>query len=321
MKHRTVMLAVSAVVAVSVSGCISVGLPGPGELETVVVEESPRWLEPNRVAIVDVEGVISFGEGSLLAGPHATVAGVRGKLDRAAEDGSVRAVVLRINSPGGEVGASDALYREVRRFREETGRPVVACLMSIATSGAYYTALGADSIVAAPTSVTGSVGVITRWLNVEGLLDKLGLRPQVFKSGEKKDIGSPTRIMTPEEKEILDGVTRQMFERFLETVRRNRPQMGEQELKFISDGRIVTAEEALQLKMVDRLGYLEDALSEAKQLAGIKAADVILYRAAPHYNANIYARGSDRADVLAEAAAELLRWRDPAFLYLWCPGL
>lgn len=321
MKQRAFVLVVGAVAVMCASGCISVGPFVPDELETVVVEKSPRWLEPNRVAIVDVGGVISSGQESPFAWGLTTVADVKEKLDRAAGDRHVRAVVLRINSPGGEVSASDALYRQVQGFRRETGKPVVACLMSMATSGAYYTALGADRVVATPTNVTGSVGVITRWLNVEGLFDKLGLSARVIKSGEKKDIGSPTRPMTPEEREILDEVTEQMFDRFLDTVRENRPRMTEEDLEIISDGRIVTAQQALELKMVDRVGYLEDALAEARRLAGIKEATIILYQARPGYNANIYAQRADRADLLAQAAAQLLRWRDPAFLYLWCPGL
>lgn len=302
-------------------GCISVGPLLPGEMEAVVVQESPRWWETNRIALVDVDGFIGSGGGlfALLGGTE--VADLREKLERAAADGGVRAVVLRVNSPGGEVSASDTMYAELRRFREETGKPVVACLMGTAASGGYYVALAADRIVATPSALTGSVGVLINLTNVEGLYDKLGLRAVVIKSGEKKDIGSPTRPMTEEERKIMEGLAEASFERFLETVRRGRTNMTEGDLEAISDGRVVDAAQALKLHMVDRIGYLEDAIAEAKELAGIRTADVILYRPFRHYNTNIYARTEAQSPSLGQSLQGLLGGGGPTLLYLWCPGL
>ncbi len=255
--------AAGALLALALAGCINVG-PFPQEgLERVVVEKSGRWIETNRIALIEVSGFIASESGfwTLLGGT--SVADVQQKLQLAAADSHVRAIVLRINSPGGEASASDTIYQEVLRFKETSGKPVVAALMGTAASGGYYIALSADSIVASPTTITGSVGVIMDLINMEKLYGKLGLEPVVIKSGEKKDIGSPTRPMTPEEREILQGLNRALFDQFLAKVRERRPAMDEQQLKIVSDGRVMSAQEALQLKLVDRVGYLRDAIQTA----------------------------------------------------------
>lgn len=308
------------VLSVAFCGCINIAPAFGGRLEAVLVEESPRWFEMNRIALVDVDGFIASGEGPWFSWAGTTVADVKEKLHRAAADWRVRAVVMRINSPGGEASASDMIYREVLAFRQETGKPVVAALMGTAASGGYYAALAADRIVAAPTTVTGSVGVIMEFVNVEGLFGKIGLRSEVVKSGGKKDIGSPTRAMTDEEREILQGVNRALFERFTETARARRLKMTDDDLATISDGRILTADQALQLHLVDRVGYLDDAIAEARDLADIGSADVILYRAFAHYNTNIYAQHRPAAGLLEEGLELLLRRNGPTFLYLWSPG-
>lgn len=304
-------------------GCIQVGPMLPARLKAVVVEESPRWLEPNRIAIIDFSGFLSTGERGLLSWGGTSLADVKEKLDLAAEDRRVKAIILRINSPGGEAAASDMMYQELLRFKEESGKPVVAHFMSVAASGGYFVAMGADHIVATPTAVTGSVGVIMHFINVEGLYGKIGLRSEVIKSGALKDIGSPTRTLTAEEREILGGINRSMFDLFVDAVRagRSRSGMAEQDLAVLTDGRVLTARQALELHMVDQLGYLDDTITEARALAGIEYADVILYRAYPSQNANIYARAAENPALLDQALKVLLRRQGPMFLYLWSPGL
>ena len=301
----------------ALGGCINISaLPG-GQIEEVVVRESPRWFEPNKVAIVDVESFI--GGGSRLL-PGTSVADVKEKLKRAVADSSVRAIVLRVNSPGGEVSASDTIFHEVLRFRQETGRPVVAALVGTAASGGYYAALAADCIVAEPTAVTGSIGATLRYVNVEGLFGKIGLKSEHIQSGPLKDIGSATRPMTPEERKILQDLINTLFQRFIGLVRERRPDMTPADLDAISDGRVLTAQQALDLHMVDRIGYLDDALDEAYRLADIQHADVILYRHFPSYNSNIYSEAAPAPDPLARGLDLLLPPRPGAvFLYLWTP--
>lgn len=321
MLKRTLCAMLLGLMCLLSAGCLNLGLI-PTEIERVTVEESGRWLEPYRVALIDIDGYLGIDDSWLLGGT--TVADLKEKLNRARKDWRVKAVVLRINSGGGAVSASDAMYQEVKSFAEETGKPVVACMMGTAASGAYYTALGANHIVASPTTVTGSVGVIMHFINVQGLYNKLGLQPLVIKSGEKKDMGSPTREMTPQERQIMEGIMKSLFERFVAAVKSERESMSEEDLATISDGRVVDAEDALKLHMVDSIGHLEDAIAKARELAEIEDSDVIMYRAWPHYNSNIYSKSSSRSagpDVLAEGLKMFLRRRGPVFLYMWWPSM
>jgi protease-4 len=313
--------AAAALLALSLAGCsVNVGAFPSDELERVVVEKSGHWLELNRIALIDVSGFIASESGFWTTFGGTSVADVQQKLQLAAADSRVCAVVLRINSPGGEASASDVIYQEVMRFKEKTGKPVVAALMGTAASGGYYVALSADCIVASPTTVTGSVGVIMDLVNIEKLYGKLGLQSVVIKSGEKKDIGSPTRPMTPEERDLLQGLNCALFNQFLAVVRERRRAMDEPQLKTASDGRIMGAQDALQLNLVDRVGYLRDAIQLACGLAKVEHADVVLYRATPSYNSNIYAQASVEM-LLEEGLNMLLLRRGPTFLYLWAPGL
>ena len=322
MSRRSGLLPTILLVLLMSCGCIYVPIFPAARLTEVTVEESPWWFESNRIAIIEVDGFIGASDSGLLSWGGTTVADIKEKLDRAAKDGSVRVVVVRINSPGGEATASDMIHQELRRFREESGKPVVAHFMGLAASGGYYVGVAADHIVASPTTVTGSVGVIMQFINIEGLYGKIGLRSEVIKSGDKKDIGSPQRAMTEQERKLLQAIGRSLHERFVAAVREGRPAMSDEDFAAISDGRILTAQQAADLKMIDQIGYLPDALEQARRLAGIEHADVVLYRTRVTHNTNIYARtvGTPAPAVLEEALKVLLRRRGPMFLYLWSPG-
>ena len=189
------------------------------------------------------------------------------QLRLAEKDKEIKAVLLEINSPGGSTTASDILYHEIVDFKERTKTKIVAGLMDVAASGGYYIALSADRIVAHPTTITGSVGVIFITPKVTGLMDKLGLAVEVNKSGKEKDIGSPFRPSTPEEQKIFQELTDRMGKRFLDLVAKHR-KIDPAVLCFISTARICLADEAMQLKLIDRIGYLSDAIAEAKELGG-----------------------------------------------------
>lgn len=316
---RRLGLLAAVLCAAGAAGCINLGPFFPTNVETVTVERSGRWFETNRVAVIDIDGFIGGGALSLLTLGGTTVADVKEKLDRAAADSHVKAVVLRINSPGGEASSSDMLYQEVRRFKERHAIPVVAMILSTGTSGGYYVACAGDRILCTPTSITGSVGVIMEVVNIEGLLGKIGVRVEAVKSGTRKDSASPLRPLTPADREILDGLTKSLFAQFLKSVRQGRPTMTQEQIDLISDGRVATPEEALRLNLVDRVGYMDDAIAEARELAHIRHADVILYRAHPTYNNNIYAR-SQTDFLLQEGLGLLAGRRGPMFLYLWAPN-
>jgi protease-4 len=209
-----------------------------------------------RVGLVEIEGPI-----------RSSAQAIR-QIKRYTDDRSVAAVVVRIDSPGGEVGASQEIYAEILRLRREGRKKVVASLGGVAASGGYYVAVAADTIVANPGTLTGSIGVILELYNVEGLLRKLGMDFTVVKSGKFKDIGSPVRPMLPEEREVLQGVADDTYGQFVDAVAGGRKLPREAVLKF-ADGRVFTGRQAQGLGMVDLLGSYEDAIGVAGEMSGL----------------------------------------------------
>jgi protease IV len=210
----------------------------------------------DRVAIIIVEGVI------------ADARDVIEQLHRYRDLPSVKAVVLRINSPGGAVAPSQEIYQEILKFRQETNKPVVASMGSVAASGGYYIAAAADRIVANPGSLTGSIGVIMQIPNLGGLLQKVGIKATVIKSGENKDLASITRDLTDSERRIIQGVLDDVHGQFIDAVAAGR-HMDRARVEPLADGRIFSGRQALGLGLVDELGDLSDAIGRAGTLVGI----------------------------------------------------
>jgi len=187
-------------------------------------------------------------------------------LKRFRKDDAIKAIVIRIDSPGGGVGPSQEIYREIRKTLEK--KTVVASMGSVAASGGYYIAAGASKIVANPGTITGSIGVIMGFANYQQLLEKIGLVPVVVKSGEYKDMGSPVRKMKSEERKIFEDLARKIHRQFIRDVVQGR-KMDLERVEALADGRIFTGEESMAMGLVDRLGNLEDAIEWAGRLGGI----------------------------------------------------
>jgi protease-4 len=279
-----------------------------------------------KILLLPIRGIISdHPQEGLLRTRPSTVQEAVSHLRKAEKDPLVKAVVLQLDSPGGSVTASDVLYNEIRLFKERTGRTVVAVMMDIAASGAYYIALPADVILAHPTTVTGSVGVIFVRPKVEGLMEKIGVGIEVSKSGKNKDIGSPFRATTPEEERIFQAMTDQLATRFLDLVRTHR-QLGTAQLDAVASARVYLAQEALNLKLVDRIGYMPDAVAEARKQAGLpKEAKVMVYRRMEYPDDNIYNPNTsyegNRPVALFDTGLSGLVPKLPAgFYYLWYPS-
>jgi protease-4 len=209
-----------------------------------------------RVAVVELEGVIL------------EVDDIVRELKSHRDNPLVRAVVIRINSPGGVVGPSQELYRAVQRVRE-AGKPVVASLGSLAASGGYYVAVAADSIFANPGTLTGSIGVIMQMANVESLMKKVGVDYVVIKAGQFKDVGNFSRAMTPEERRVLQALLDDVHRQFIDAVAEGRKLDRGRVVQF-ADGRVFSGAQAQSLGMVDELGTLEDAINRAGKLAGLE---------------------------------------------------
>jgi protease-4 len=288
-------------------------------------EETVEGHGAAKILLVDVSGFLSDeGNASFTIGtppPRVPLlVRFREELKKAADDAHVKALVLRINTPGGTVTASDIMYRELEMFRRERPIPIVAVLMDVAASGGYYVALAADQIVAHPTSVTGSIGVIMLTLNAEGLMQKIGVSTTAIKSGERKDMGSPFRTLTPEERAIFQGVIDDLHRQFVAKVAERR-RISAETAGTLADGRIYTASQALARQLVDRVGYMPDAIEIAKRAAGLKEASVIVYHRPREYRATYYAKAESDAATIPASIAQLasLGGPGPRFLYLWLP--
>lgn len=318
-----VLLVCSLFMNVVLFGVLALKFVAVGKLREVVVEGDPE--EFNKIALVSLEGPIFAGLPFLPEYPFAPdmPRHIDEQLKEAGKDPRVRAVILEIDSPGGVVSTTDNIYQRILKFKKEhADKKVVVCMKSMATSGAYYVSVAGDLIVAQPTTVTGSIGVIMHLTNVVGLYDKLGLKAITIKSGEHKDIGSPTRAMSEEERQALQELVDSMHARFLEVVKQGREKKIDAEtLSRISDGSIFTARRALQIGLIDKVGYREDAFEAAKELAEIAAAQLIRYRR-PTTLPELLLRSRSKLSSVGQLETylqHLSRMTQPTFLYLWVP--
>ena len=307
------------------AGCslISIDLtPRIKPLEERTVEGSGK----TKILLTDISGFLSEEGPSptlVIGAPPPRVpllVRLREELKKAGDDQNVKALVIRINSPGGTVTASDIMFKELDTFKRAARIPVIAVMMDVAASGGYYVALAADTIVAHPTSVTGSIGVIMVTLNAEGLMQKLGLAAAAIKSGERKDMGSPFRALTDDERKILQSVIDGLHSQFLARLVEAR-KLPLETARTLSDGRVYTAQQALELKLIDRIGYMDDVLQVARQAIGVDEARVIVYHRPSEYRATYYARSEPSSGSLDLTAAQLgsIVGAGPRFLYLWWP--
>lgn len=265
--------------------------PDDERLEETVVLADPR---PGRhkIAMIDLSGLIADRRPpGLLAPGENPVDAFLAALKKAEEDSRVRAVLVRINSPGGTVSASDILYEELRLFSDRTGKPVVAHLGEIAASGGYYIALGADTIVAHPSGVTGSIGVIIPTINLADGLGRIGITGRSVVSGPNKNIASPIEPAQEEHYRILQSMVDEMHGRFVEKVRNRRPGLDPADLAGATDGRVFTGSRAVELGLADRTGGLREAFEEAKSRAGIERASLVKYHAEGRTLRTPYATG------------------------------
>ncbi len=300
-------------------------VPTNRQLEETEIQRDEGFFICDKIAVIDIDGLLINKQkrGWMREGDNPVSLFVE-KLDKVAADRRVRAVVLRINSPGGTVAASDIMYHSLREFKRKTGKPVVTCILGLGCSGAYYLACGSDGIVAQPGSVTGSIGTIMHTFSLAGTMEKIGVKAVAIKSGELKDLGSPLHDLSAEERKVLEGIVNEFFEQFVTVVDKGRKDIGEQRLRGLADGRVFTAEEAFQEKLIDRVGYPADGIEWAKKLSGVEKARVVMYQRPSGYKANVYSSAmSDEGMVGALINVELPDWLNSGgaqFLYLWQPS-
>src|SRR5436305_10346530 len=238
----------------------------------IVIERGAR-LVPDRIALITMRGLISSSIPGNVS--DSMVEDMRLALQQARDDNRVKAIVLEIDSPGGEVTASDQTYNAVTKARAR--KPVVVYMDSLTASGGYYIACGGKFLMANETTITGSIGVIIQTLNYEQLFNKIGLASVVFKSGKFKDILNGARPMTPEERDLIQSFVMQTYDKFLGVVAHERGLPADMLRSTIADGRILSGKDALNNKLIDGLGQIEDAYAKAKQLGNAPQATVVKY--------------------------------------------
>jgi protease-4 len=279
-------------------------------LKEAYIEEVLEGTGEKKIAVIPIEGIIRSGPPSLIPDEAGLVESFKKMLAKAKGDSHVEAVILRIDSPGGGITASDIIYNELLKYKEEK-KKVVACMEDVAASGAYYVAVAADKIVAHPTTVTGSIGVIMPLINISELIKRYGIEDKSISSGPFKEIGSPFKPMTPEEEAVLRGIVDEMYNRFVTVVSKGR-NIELEEVRKLADGRIYTSNQAQNLGLIDQIGYLSDAIKLTRELAGLKEAKVIRYK-----------RRWGLKDVLGvkgpSITFETLTQDVPRLMYLW-PG-
>jgi protease IV len=310
----------------SVRGSLEVKMPSsvdPGQMIATVVRPGHSPAPCTRIALIDVDGLlVNQNFGGLVSVGDNPLSSLRDKLEAAARDPLVAAVVLRVNSPGGSVTTCDIMAEELRRFRAETHKPVVASLMDLATAGAYFVAVESDVIVAHPTALTAGLGVLFNHYNLLDAMAQLNVTSDPVKAGSKIDMGTVTAPLDDEVRNILQKMADAYRDHLQRRVQERRPLMTVGDRKVVEDGRVLLASTAQALHLVDRLGYVHDAIAEAERLAGAPGAEVVLFHRSGYPAHSLYAitpTPTSLNDTIPVSYPGLDRSKLPTFLYLWQP--
>jgi len=309
-------------------------VPVNDKLEPQVIEYSDAtWLTADSIAVIDVNGMLSNlrSGGGLLGGGSNKVSDFRETLDAIARDPAVKAVVLRINSPGGTVTASDMMYRDLQAFRAKSKKPVVTTMLDLCASGGYYLSCASDYRIAYPTTITGSIGVIVQTVNIHGTLRKIGVSTEAVKSGPNKDMASPFKAaddpnkpLSENDRELVQNLVNEFYGGFKAVVKNSPQRVAEGDWAKATDGRVFTGAEAAKIGLVDEVGDMDRAIAKAKELAGVKSAKLVMYTRKDDHKGSVYASPPaapqpqvNMVNINADMT-ELLNPR-PTFMYLW-PG-
>jgi protease-4 len=319
--RKTVWL-VAMVILLAITGCSLPKLTLFGEKQEPLQEFVLQGSGPGKILVLSIDGTISDRpQERILRSYPSMVQQAVAYLKHAEQDPEIKALLLKVNSPGGTVTASDILYHEISAYKQRTGVKMVVAMMNVAASGGYYISLPADYIMAHPTTVTGSIGVIFMRPGVSGLMEKTGLAMTVNKSGAQKDMGSPFRLPTADEQVIFQELTDGLAGRFYDLVMQHRKLKPDQREQVVT-ARVYLAPQAQALGLVDQIGYLDDAVAKAKEIAGLGAdARVITYRRHKVeddtlYNPAIQRQGSD-LEALVPFLAPLAASTEAGFYYAW----
>ena len=287
--------------------------------EEIVVEEGSAV---EKILLIDIDGPISNRPKKTLVGFRSDtgmVDRIREILKKAEKDKNIKGILLRVNSPGGTVTSSDIIYHEIKSFKERFKVKVYVSVIDVAASGGYYVALAGDRIMVHPTSLVGSIGVLALKLNLESLMDKVGVEWEVVKSSKKKDFMSPFRPLTKEERVLFQETIDRYYDRFVDLVVLNRDGLDVKEVRALADGRVYNARQALNNHLVDSIGYLKDLVELAKKELDQPDLKVVTYSRPREYKSNYYSSMGSTPKINLINLDLGFAWNQisPQFLFLW----
>ncbi len=308
-------------------------VPVQDRLTPEVIERSDAGpFTTDKIAMINVSGLIANSKAnSLLSSGVNPVSDFREQLDAIAIDPSVKAVIMRMNTPGGTVTASAMMYHDLLAFKAKTHKPVVVCMMDVCASGGYYLSCAGDYRIAYPTTITGSIGVIIETINLNGSLKKLGIAEESVKSGPNKDMGSPFKPaespdapLTDNDRVLLQALVNQFYAGFKDIVKASPNHIKDSDWAMVTDGRVVSGTDAAKLGLIDQIGDIDAAIAKAKEMAHIDHAKIIAYTRGGDFKGSIYA-SSPGKNVQPQVnmvnfnvdLGDLIPRGESQFLYLW----
>ena len=309
------------VIAFNSLGCATIHLgPSLGDLEEVTIEGRG----PGKILLVDFDGIINNQKNRNITGNTISlgmVEKIRSILEKAKKDKKIQALLIKINSPGGTVTASDIIFHLLKDYKENNKVKVYVQVMDLAASGGYYVALAGDEIVAHPTSLVGSIGVIALKVNLKNLMTKIGVDWEIVKSGDKKDFMSPFRSFTKEERNLFQNTIDRYHQRFITTITKNRSELDTPKVQLLADGRIFDAEQAKELKLIDHIGYVTDTIERIKLDLNDLNLKLVTYHRSNKYQGNIYSQFQKPTsfNIINVDLGLNPNSLSPYFLYIWSP--
>ena len=276
----------------------------------------------DKIVVIDVSGIImNANKPGLFASGEHPVSMLLEELDKARMDPRVKGVLLRINSPGGTVVASELMHNEILHFRQSK-KTIVAVMMDVAASGGYYIACACDEIIAHHATITGSIGVIAQFVDLTGTMNMIGIQADAVTSGPMKDAGSPLRTMRPQERQVFQDMVNEDYERFLQVVSAGRPNLSVERVRELADGRVYSGHQAVANGLVDRVASMREAVGAVKTRAGLEKVKLVTYHRVADYRPNYYAAAPTRGGDMNLINVDLSNapWtQTPRLMYLWQP--
>jgi len=326
---RNFPIAAALVAATFLAGCgkraIRIDLvPVEDGLVPQVVEQDRGFFVRDEIALVEISGMISDGKagGLLGGGGNNPVSELRETLNAIERDGNMKAVVLKLNTPGGTVTASDMMYRDIMAFKQRTHLPVVVSMMDVCASGGFYVSCAGDYRIAYPTTITGSIGVIAQTISFAGTMEKLGITQRAITSGPNKDMLSPLKPLEKKDADLAQEFVMEFYGQFLTLVKQSHPKVAEKDWPTLTDGRVVTGMDAAKFGLVDATGDLNEAIAKAKQMAGVTKAKLVAYKHSDDFKGSVYANSPASAPQMNLIninldGMESIPPAHPIFLYMW----